>query len=327
MKKMTKWIVACAVCVLGSVPTAGADMNITPEITMTPPEIITPAPEQNEPVITPEVTPTPIPEVKNGWITVGKKKQYYKNNKFFVGMKRVEGNVYYFDAKGFMKTGWVTHNKHKFYFNTNRKRCSGIKKIKGKYYYFAENGVMKTKTVKSGNNIYYCTAKGVMEAWKKGNVYYNSKGKRMTAAQAYDYETLQRAKQIVSQITTPQMSKNQKFETCYKWVISHYYGTTRKYVNQTSWPALYANDYFINNGKRGNCFSDACSFAYLAKALGYKNVYACVDTLQANGSGHCWAEIDGLVYDPLFSEAKGYYKYFGASYRSYGLYPMRKVAI
>ena len=153
------------------------------------------------------------------------------------------------------------------------------------------------------------------------------KGKRMTAAQAYDYETLQRAKQIVSQITTPQMSKNQKFETCYKWVISHYYGTTRKYVNQTSWPALYANDYFINNGKRGNCFSDACSFAYLAKALGYKNVYACVDTLQANGSGHCWAEIDGLVYDPLFSEAKGYYKYFGASYRSYGLYPMRKVAI
>lgn len=63
------------------------------------------------------------------------------------------------------------------------------------------------------------------------------------------------------------------------------------------------------------------------KALGYKNVYACVDTSQTNGSGHCWAEIDGLVYDPLFSEAKGYYKYFGASYRSYGLYPMRKVAI
>ena len=59
---------------------------------------------------------------------------------------------------------------------------------------------MKTKTVKSGNNIYYCTAKGVMEAWKKGNVYYNSKGKKMTAAQAYDYETLQRAKQIVSQM-------------------------------------------------------------------------------------------------------------------------------
>ena len=53
MKKMTKWIVACVVCVLGSVPTAGADMNTTPEITMTPQEIITPAPEQNEPVIPP----------------------------------------------------------------------------------------------------------------------------------------------------------------------------------------------------------------------------------------------------------------------------------
>lgn len=30
MKKMTKWIVACAVCVLGSVPTAGADIEYTP---------------------------------------------------------------------------------------------------------------------------------------------------------------------------------------------------------------------------------------------------------------------------------------------------------
>ena len=47
MKKMTKWIVACAVCVLGSVPTAGADMNATPQITMTPQEIITPAPEHS----------------------------------------------------------------------------------------------------------------------------------------------------------------------------------------------------------------------------------------------------------------------------------------
>ena len=95
MKKMTKWIVACAVCVLGSVPTAGADMNIPPEITMTPQEIITPTPEQNEPVITPEVTPTPIPEVKNGWITVGNKKQYYKNNKFLIiYYSQTNSNIY-----------------------------------------------------------------------------------------------------------------------------------------------------------------------------------------------------------------------------------------
>ena len=97
--------------------------------------------------------------------------------------------------------------------------------------------------------------------------------------------------------------------------------------NQTAWPALYANDYLILSGKGGDCFSDACSFAYLAKALGYKNVYVCVDTTATDGSGHCWAEIGGRVYDPLFAEAKSYYGYFGVGYGSYGLYPERRVAV
>lgn len=39
------------------------------------------------------------------------------------------------------------------------------------------------------------------------------------------------------------------------------------------------------------------------------------------------AEIDGLVYDPLFAEAKNYYKYYGATYASYGLTAIRRVAI
>ena len=42
-------------------------------------------------------------------------------------------------------------------------------------------------------------------------------------------------------------------------------------MNQTAWPALYANDYLIDSdavNQGGDCFSDACSFAYLAKALG-----------------------------------------------------------
>ena len=61
--------------------------------------------------------------------------------------------------------------------------------------------------------------------------------------------------------------------------------------------------------------------------LGYKNVYVCVDTTATDGSGHCWAEIGGRVYDPLFAEAKSYYGYFGVGYGSYGLYPERRVAV
>lgn len=124
------------------------------------------------------------------------------------------------------------------------------------------------------------------------------------------------------------MSKSEKFETCFRWVMyQHYYDTRRIFYNQTAWPALYANDYLILSGKGGDCFSDACSFAYLAKALGYKNVYVCVDTTATDGSGHCWAEIGGRVYDPLFAEAKNYYGYFGVGYGSYGLYPERRVAV
>ena len=150
----------------------------------------------------------------------------------------------------------------------------------------------------------------------------------MNSTKAYEYETLQRAKNVVNAITKPSMSKSQKFEACFRWVMyQHYYETKRIFRNQTAWPALYANDYLILSGKGGDCFSDACAFAYLAKALGYNNVYVCVDTTSTDGSGHCWAEIGGLVYDPLFAEAKSYYGYFGVSYGSYGLYAERRVAV
>ena len=229
-----------------------------------------------------------------------------------------------------MKKGWITYKNKKYYFGTDGKRCIGVQKIKGKYYYFSEKGVMKKGTVKLGKYTYYCTEKGILEAQKKGNTLYYADGKKMSSQKAYEYETLQRAKNVVSKITTSGMSKGKKFQTCFNWVIKHNYSTKRIFMNQTSWPALYANDYLVDSntvGHGGNCFLDACAFAYLAKALGYKNVYVCVDTNKVGGSGHCWAEIGGLVYDPLFAEAKNYSKYFGATYRTYGLSAIRKVAI
>lgn len=52
---------------------------------------------------------------------------------------------------------------------------------------------------------------------------------------------------------------------------------------------IYANDMYLRG--YGNCFSFASAFAYLAKAIGYENVYCC------NSGGHGWAEINGLIYD------------------------------
>lgn len=67
MKKMTKWLAVCAVCVMGSVPVMAAEV---PDVTVTPIPIETPAPDVT-PIETP--APTPIPEVKNGWCEYGTK--------------------------------------------------------------------------------------------------------------------------------------------------------------------------------------------------------------------------------------------------------------
>ena len=74
------------------------------------------------------------------------------------------------------------------------------------------------------------------------------------------------------------------------------------------WPELYANDMFVDGA--GNCFSYASAFAYMAKAIGYENVYCC------SSGGHGWAEINGLVYDPEWSRHSNKSTYFGISYNA-----------
>lgn len=325
MKKMTKWLAVCTACLFCSVPVMGGDMSqvMSAEAALTVTAVTNPV---TTPTVAPVKTPTPKPAVKKGWYTYGTKKRYYRNGQYLTGMHKINGDVYYFSSKGYMKTGWITHKNKKYYFGSNGKRYSGVKKINKKYYYFSDKGVLRTKTVKVGNYTYYCKENGILEAWKKGSTLYYASGKKMNSTKAYEYETLQRAKNIVAQITNSGMSRSEKLQTCFDWVIKHYYDTRRIFYNQKAWPALYANDYFIPSGG-GDCFSDACSFAYLAKALGYNNIYVCVDTTVLDGSGHCWAEIGGLVYDPLFAEAKNYYGYYGVTYGSYGLYAERRVAV
>lgn len=53
MKKMTKWLAVCAVCVMGSVPAMAAEV---PDVTVTPIPIETPAPD-----VTPIETPAQHP--------------------------------------------------------------------------------------------------------------------------------------------------------------------------------------------------------------------------------------------------------------------------
>lgn len=266
--------------------------------------------------------------VKKGWVTLsdGKKKRYYKNGKYITGMRKLGGKIYYFNKNGVMQTNcWKTINGKRYYFGKNGVRYSGLKKIGKKTYYFNTYGVMQKGVKKVKNVTYYLDDKGVLEAKKVNNTFYNANGKKMKKTEANDFETLQRAKSIAGQITTPGMTKSQKLEKCFRWVMSKPYATPRRFSNVEGWPAVYANDHFITG--RGNCFSDACAFAYLAKAIGCTNVYVCVDSTGVNGSGHSWAEIDGLVYDPLFAEAKSFSGNYGARYGVYILHPILHITV
>lgn len=263
--------------------------------------------------------------LKDGWGTVGKKK--YRTNKSGIIIKdkliTVNERVYYMQKNGVMKKGWKKFKAGKSYFGANGARATGVKKIGKSRYYFNKKGIMQTGTKKVRSITYYMDEKGILQGTKNGSKYYRPNGKKMDKLQSQDFETLQTAKSIIAKITTPKMTKGQKFKKCFDWVISKPYVTYRGFSNFSGWPAIYANDHFLRKG--GNCISDACAFAYLAKTLGYDKVFVCADS---HGSGaHGWAEINGLVYDPLFAEAKSYSRNYGAPYGVYALHPILHIRL
>ena len=213
-----------------------------------------------------------------------------------------------------------------------KKTKYGPTKVKGKWYLYNKKGKKAAGTLKNGTYTckqdkvtYYLTSKKVIEARKKGSTYYYANGKKMSEVDAYNFKTELTARKIAAKITKKCKTKADKKRACFDWVVAKYYCTPRKFTNTKGWPAVYANDHF-KNGK-GNCISDAAAFAYLAKAIGYKDVYVCTDS-KTEGC-HAWCEIDGKVYDPLFAQTKahgGYAKNYGVGYKSKGgCYPLSAI--
>lgn len=288
--------------------------------------------------------------MKTGWVKIKGKAYYFASNgKRCTGIKKINGHYYFFSKYGALQKKRVLYNNKIFYCNSkgileaiqkgkvfykpNCKRISGVRYVNKNYHYYI-NGIQQVKDRKQGSITYHCNSKGVLEYRQNGNMFYYADGRRMSQ----EDETFQRAKLVVDQITNPGMTMEQKLETCFRWVMKHYYFTRRSFQCQTSWPALYAddylslqnaryessylwsNEYFYNMMSRGNCFSDGCAFAYLAKAIGYTDVNVCADA--RNSNAHCWAEINGLVYDPLFAEVHKPFGTYGAAYGNYRLYPV-----
>ena len=127
----------------------------------------------------------------------------------------------------------------------------------------------------------------------------------------YSRKTLARAQKVVNKVTKSSMSKSQKLKKCFRWVEKKPYVKRRKFKKKANFVVVFANDDFQRGG--GNCISDACAFALLAKTIGCREVYVCMDgkTDQAHG----WTEIEGKAYDPLFATNRGFKKHYAASYK------------
>ena len=218
-------------------------------------------------------------------------------------------------------TGWQTCNGKKFYCKKGVP-VKGRRKIEGKWYYFNFRGAMATKDITENGVAYYIDKYDNLEAYAKGGSYYKPEGTRMSVTEQEDYITLRTARGIVRRITTSTMSSEQKLKVCFDWVIHFPYNRHRIPfpASNPAWVPLYANDHFLRGG--GDCHADAAAFAYLARAIGYTDVYVCLDARLENSSHHAWTMINGLYYDPLFSEAKDYNRYYAAS--SYELHPIHK---
>ncbi|MBQ6360860.1 MAG: hypothetical protein IJJ25_06935 [Lachnospiraceae bacterium] len=232
----------------------------------------------------------------------GKKNCWIKEN----------GRIYRIGENGkrYTKTGFRKIEGKKYYFKKDHSAAVGYTKIKKKYYLFSKKGVLVTKDRKVDGVKYYIKDKKTVEAYKSGGKYYYPSGKKMSKLDAYDYDTYQTARKIAADITTRKMSKAQKLKKVFKWVMKKSYITKRKFTTKPGWIPLYANDHF--HGKGSTCQGDAAAFAYLAKAVGYKKVYVCMDSPRPGG--HAWTEIDGKAYDPLFAQNRGFYKHYAIEY-------------
>ena len=234
---------------------------------------------------------------------------YLKNGRRLKGFQTIKGKKYYFDAKGILKKNcwfqdngywyradekgriqkglWTDKKDRVFYLDKTGKRKSGWQKINEKYYFFSlSSGVMqKNKTVDG------------IRLQKNGKA-------KVTSKNSKTLMTYVLAQQVVEQVTTPTMSKAQKLRACFTWVVAKPYKTIRyPFKEYQGWAEDYANDIFIRGG--GTCYSDGAAVAFLANALGYKDV--CV----SSSGGHGWAEINGMVYDPLLWESQKDERYFG----------------
>ena len=247
---------------------------------------------------------------------------YIKDERYYIrgvpanGTFTVNGSPIRF-ADGYVRQGFITVDGKTYYYDSNGiLQKDGVVGSKNEGYRYADkNGVidMSFTGIAKGGNAYWYVKKGVVDMTVREAVSYggnqwnvlNGKARKVVTEED---KVLYRALKLVAKVTDSSMTKEQKLKKMWDYIRGAYVEKNPRipHYKGMDWPIIYANDMLINGV--GNCMSYGAEFCYIAKALGYKDIYAC------HSGGHGWAEIEGLVYDPEWSRHRFKYNYYGLSY-------------
>lgn len=250
------------------------------------------------------------------------KETLYVRGKAYSGSYMDHGENMYSVRKGVctLKTGMLEAGEKYYSYNAKKTLTLQVRTlyVEGKVYsgyylspenkmYLASGGTFTpANTTLNAGTAYFSSSEGKMLTLPAQAVYVD--GRAMEGMSPESLETLKRAQAVVASITNDSMAKEEKLRVCFDYVKQAYQESKPRipHYKGMDWPVVYANDMFLHG--TGNCCSYAAAFAYMAKAIGYEEVYCC------NSGGHGWAEIDGLVYDPEWSKWHHVYNYFALSY-------------
>ena len=174
-------------------------------------------------------------------------------------------------------TGWYTLDSKKYYYKSG-KYVTGWNKISDKYYFFNKSGVMSQNCI-------------------EGDYYVDKNGVRCSD------ETIKLAVKFVNAHSKKTDTNAKRLKDCYTYLYKN--GTyTRVYgVPGKSDLSGRAKDMFKT--MKGNCYSFAAAFAYIARVLGYDSKVEVGQVISASGSwanhGWSWVKNDGnwLICDPV----------------------------
>lgn len=223
-----------------------------------------------------------------GWQKIGGKRYYFSKNtgEVLTGLQQINGTYYIFDGKGRLAeskdVSLITVGSSIYCADKNGKASSGWHLIGKKLYYASKKGKVKKNTTYQG-------------------ITFGSKG----AAKDDTYSRLKiKAMQTIASITNAKMSKSQKLEACWSYIVGGKFRYAVKYpdLNASGWQKKTAYD-MLTSGS-GNCYGFACAFAALAQEIGYEPYIVCGrvrgsrDRAADGYTRHAWVRINGRYFDP-----------------------------